>query len=258
VATVAAEKADRPRRTPPRRAPQKAAVPAEPLPAAASWSSGPDEAAALPVSYGKTRVRLLMQSPGRLFVHWDLSPAVLEELKTQLGHRTAALARLAIRITVPGGGRPLMVLLPKGARSWYVDVPPHRIEYRAEVGLLLPSGEFRAAGASNPIRMPRTEPSPVTAERRVPVDPARPLPKLPVGDIPADEPTEDELEAYARADLDVDEVVAEEAALPGGSSEMSGGPARRARRGLPKPGPAGGSSSDLGPAGSSSDLTRRR
>jgi hypothetical protein len=258
VAAAPAERGAKARRAPARRAREKPALLAEPVSPATSWPTESEEAGALPASYGKTRVRLLMQSPGRLFVHWDLSPAVLDELKAQLGHRTAALARLAIRITVPGGGRPLMVLLPKGARSWYVDVPPHRIEYRAEIGLLLPSGEFRPAGTSNPIRMPRTEPSPLTAQHRVSADPARPLPKTPVGDIPADEPTEDELEAYARADVDVDEVVAEETAS-GGSSEMSGGSTpRRARGGPARPGPAGGSSSDLGPAGSSSDLTRRR
>jgi hypothetical protein len=172
----------------------------------------------------------------------------------------AALARLAIRISVPGGGRPLMVLLPKGARSWYVDVPPHRLEYRAEIGLLLPSGEFRAAAASNPVRIPRTAPSPVTADRQVAVDPARPLTRGAVGDIPADDPTEDELEAYARAEVDLDAALAEEGeAAPGGSSEQSGAQARR-RAVRPRGGERGalGGASDLGPAGASSDLNRRK
>jgi hypothetical protein len=243
-----------PRRKPAVSAPDEAAEPAAEATAAAER----DETFALPATYGKTRVRLLMQSPGRLFVHWDLSPAVLEELKAQLGHRMAALARMAIRITVPGGGRPLMVLLPKGARSWYVDVPPHRLEYRAEIGLLLPSGEFRPAGVSNPVRMPRTTPSPSTADRRVPFDRTRAPESSALGDIPVDDPTEEELEAFARAELDVDDVLDPGAASapPGGSSELSAAEQRRrARRGA---GGDRGGASDLGPAGSSSDLTRRR
>lgn len=226
---------------------------------AASDAAGlPEDVSSIPQSYGRTRVRLLMQSPGRLFVHWDLSPGVLEEVKAQLGQRVALLARLAIRITTPGVQRPLLVLLPRGARSWYVDVPGQRLEYRADIGLMLPSGEFRPVAQSNPLRMPRTAPSPVSAERSVAIERDVPPDAEALGDLPADEPTQEERLAAAESTFDGVVVDAEELPAPGGSSELSGGRARRAR-GNPRGGrPDLGGSSDLAPAGSSSDLRPRR
>jgi hypothetical protein len=179
---------------------------------------------------------------------------VVAELKAQVGQRTAALARLAIRITTPDAARPLIVLLPRGARSWYVDVPGRREDYRAEIGLMLPSGEFRAVAASNTMRMPRTGPSPVPATRRVAFDPAQAPGSGPPLEVPAEEPSSEEvlLEA-ARASAEDDAGAERDAS--GGSSEMSaaGGP-RRARAGAaprpdaPRGAPAaGGSSSDLMP-----------
>lgn len=188
-------------------------------------------------------MRLLLQSPGRLFVHWDLSPGVLEELRAQFGRRAATLARMAVRITTPSA-RPLIVLLPRGARSWYVDVPAHRQEYRAELGVMLPSGEFHALAASNVVRMPRTEPSPVQAGRRVSVTRGQAPSAEAIGDLPPDEPTEAELLSDAG-----DDTTSGHETDSGGSSELS---ARRRR-------PRGARArSQETPGGSSSDLRPRR
>jgi hypothetical protein len=223
-----------------------------------------DEALAFPQTYGRTRVRVLMQSPGRLYVHWDLSPAVAEDLRRQLGQRAAVLARLALRITTPSADRPLMVLLPRNARSWYVDVPGQRFEYRAELGVMLPSGEFRAVAQSNLVRLARTKPSPVAAQRRVEVERERPPAAEAVGELPADEPTEEErreADLAAASEFPGGVIDAEERVRSGGSSELTA--ARGARRapagGKPAEGAAPlGGSSDLVPPGSSSDLRPRR
>lgn len=186
-----------------------------------------------------------MQSPGRLFVHWDLSPGVVEELRAEFGRRAATLARMAIRITTPSA-LPLMVLLPRGARNWYVDVPAHRQEYRAELGVLLPSGEFRALAASNVVRMPRTAPSPVPAGRRVSVTRGEAPTAEALGELPPDEPTEEELLSDGGRD---DTPSEDEAGSAGASSELS---ARRRR-------PRGARARSQGtPGGSSSDLRPRR
>jgi hypothetical protein len=204
-------------------------------------------------------VRVLMQSPGRLYVHWDLSPRALEELKGQLGQRAAALARLALRITTPGAERPLLVLLPRGARSWYVDVPGQRLEYRADLGLMLPSGEFRPVGQSNVVRMPRTTPSPAAAERRVTVERDRPPAPEALDELPADEGTDEERLAADTA-FGGGVVDAEDQPAPGGSSELAAGRGRRARgaRDRGEDAPALGGSSDRALPGSSSDLRPRR
>lgn len=233
---------------------------------AAPEAAGPalaDEAFAFPETYGRTRVRLLMQSPGRLFVHWDLSPGVIEDLKAQLGRRAASLARLAIRITTPDADRPLLVLLPKGARNWYVDVPSHRQEYRAELGLMLPSGEFRSLAASNPLRLPRTSPSPVPAGRRVEFSRERAPESGSLGDdVPEDVLSDAERAEWdAQPSLEGGVIDAEAQRAPGGSSELSGGAGRRrARAGKRRDAKESdlGGASDLAPRGSSSDLRPRR
>lgn len=241
-------------RAKPRRA-RAAAAEREPVELASRDESPPepsrtasaDDAAPLPETYGRTRVRLLLQSPGRLFVHWDLSPGIFEELRGQVGRRTASLARLAVRITTPSNARPLIVLLPRGARSWYVDVPAQRHEYRAELGLMLPSGEFRALAASNVVRMPRTTPSPVPAGRRVSVTRGQPPSAEAVGELPPDEPTEEELRSGGAGD---DHATSrDEGDSAAGSSELS------ARRRRPR---AARARAQETPGGSSSDLRPRR
>lgn len=221
-----------------------------------------DEAFAFPETYGRTRVRLLMQSPGRLFVHWDLSPGVIEDLKAQLGRRAASLARLAIRITTAEAGQPLLVLLPKGARSWYVDVPSHRQEYRAELGLMLPSGDFRSLAASNPLRLPRTSPSPVPAGRRVDFSRDSPPESGSLGDAVPEDVLSDEERAERDAQSGLEHVVIDAEDRPAdGSSDLSGRAGRRrSRAGQRRDAPDSdlGGASDLARRGSSSDLRPRR
>jgi hypothetical protein len=255
---VARAKAPRKRASKGRRAPvaASAAGPDLHLEPAAPAVAPPEESFTFPQTYGRTRVRLLMQSPGRLYVHWDLSPREVEGLKLQLGQRAAALARLALRITAPGAERALLVLLPRGARSWYVDVPAQRLEYRAELGLMLPSGEFRGVAQSNAIRTPRTTPSAVVGERRVAVGRERPPDAHALGEPVEDEPTEDERREAASA-FDGGVVDAEEVPPPGGSSDLSGRRGRRAVRGRAEAVPGPGGSSDLRPPGSSELRLRR-
>jgi hypothetical protein len=200
-----------------------------------------------------------MQSPGRLFAHWDVSPAAVDEVRRELGRRATALARLALRITAAGASRPLVVLLPRGARSWYVDVPGQRHEYRADLGLMLPSGEFRVLASSNVLRMPRTSPSPRSAGARVAFDRTRPAARAPVSELPPETPPAGE--AFAAEVGTAEPSGSGEASAPGGSSELSArsGP-RRAER-VPPPGAVEadlGGASELFPRGSSSDLRRRR
>jgi hypothetical protein len=220
----------------------------------------PEEGFALPRSYGRTRVRVLMQSPGRLYVHWDLSPAVLEDLKAQLGRRAASLARLAIRIHTPESERALLVLLPRGAQSWYVDVPAQRLEYRVELGLVLPSGEFRSIAQGNVLRTPRTTPSPVPAERRVAVEREEAPRPEDIGALPPEEPARPE-DVPAAEPVFAGGIIDAEETSPGGSSELSGGRPRRGRtargQGERAAGALGGAS-DLAPPGASSDLRPRQ
>lgn len=114
-----------------------------------------------PESYGIDRVRLLIKDPEWLFAYWDVNPQTLSRLRREVGVRFAALARFTLRVTAPDGVRD--ILLPDGARAWYLHIRPGAQTYRAELGLTLPSGDFRAFAASNSVTSPRVGPSPEAA-----------------------------------------------------------------------------------------------
>lgn len=118
-----------------------------------------------PESYGVDRVRLLVKDPDWLFAHWDVDPASVASLHASVGERTLALSQLTLRVTDPENGGASVVLLPPGTRSWYVRTDSARRAYRAELGMTLPSGEFRGIAWSNTVLTPRVGPSPQKAER---------------------------------------------------------------------------------------------
>jgi hypothetical protein len=72
-----------------------------------------------------------------------------------------------------------VILLPEGVHTWYVKADETPRAYRAELGLTLPSGEFRRLAESNTVRTPWVGPSAERAQRRVRLDGA-PL-RRPVG-----------------------------------------------------------------------------
>lgn len=113
-----------------------------------------------PESYGINRVRLMVKDPEWLFAYWDLSSLSVDTLRRELGERGMALARLTLRITDPGYGGTSVILLPYGARAWYVRADKPTRSYRAMLGWTLPSGQFRTLAESNVVSTPRVGPSP--------------------------------------------------------------------------------------------------
>ena len=202
---------------PPRRARNAAAAPAlpetpapEPV-AAAEWSEEEriedakyqprerparafeEERFLFPETYGENRVRLLVKDPQWLFAHWDVAPASFEGLRHDVGERTAALSRLTLRIRDPHHGGASVILLPEGVRSWYVKADREPRAYRAELGFMLPSGEFRSLAESNTVRTPWVGSSGERAGRpmrfdgvstHVPYEGARPAPAASPGEAP--------------------------------------------------------------------------
>jgi hypothetical protein len=108
-----------------------------------------------------------VKDPEWLFAHWDVDPAVLAALRKDLGERALALSRLTLRLsdTVEGGST--VILLPKSVRGFYIRADGAARSYQAELGLTLPSGEFRALAASNTVGTPRVGPAPEAASTSV-------------------------------------------------------------------------------------------
>ncbi len=120
-----------------------------------------------PESYGQNRIRLLVRDPEWIFAYWDVKPESLEQLAKSLGERALALSRLTLRVVDPVSGGSSDILLPPGARWWYVRTDAARRTYRAELGVTLPSGQFRKLAESNTVVTPRVGPSAERARRRM-------------------------------------------------------------------------------------------
>ena len=129
-----------------------------------------------PESYGVNRVRLLVRDPEWIFAYWDVSASAMNDLGKSLGERALALSRLTLRVIDPVSGGSSDILLPPGARWWYVRTDSARRTYRAELGVILPSGEFRRLAESNTVVTPRVGPSAERARRRMSYRDARELP----------------------------------------------------------------------------------
>jgi hypothetical protein len=129
-----------------------------------------------PETYGVNRVRLLVRDPEWIFAYWDVSPSALKDLERSLGERGLALSRLTLRVQDPVSGGSSDILLPPGARWWYIRTDSARRSYCAELGVTLPSGEFRRLAGSNTVVTPRVGPSPQRARRRMSYGAARDLP----------------------------------------------------------------------------------
>ena len=120
-----------------------------------------------PESYGQNRIRLLVRDPEWIFAYWDVKPQALADMAKSLGERALALSRLTLRVVDPVSGGSSDILLPAGARWWYVKTDAARRTYRAELGVTLPSGQFRKLAESNTVVTPRVGPSSEGALRRM-------------------------------------------------------------------------------------------
>lgn len=195
-----------------------------------------------PETYEADRVRLLVKDPEWLFAHWDVSPTALQRVRADVGERAMALSRLTLRVEDPANGALSIVLLPEGARSWYVRTHLQHRAYRAQLGLTMPSGEFRALATSNVVVAPRFGPSPERASRRVAFSDAHA-----VAAAPEQRPQSDAGAAAAAGQ-------AVTRAEPEGVAYIDGGAGR------PEPGsslPDRGGASETFPRGGASDLFRR-
>jgi hypothetical protein len=187
-----------------------------------------------PETYGVNRVRLLVRDPEWIFAYWDVSPAGMKDLGKSLGERALALSRLTLRVLDPVSGGQSDILLPPGARWWYIRTDSARRTYRAELGVTLPSGEFRRLAESNTVVTPRVGPSPQRARRRMSYREARELP-----------PSAAEAAGLAETETGVAQGPWEAESVDGAAAPAEGGKARR------------GGASDVFRPGGASDTFRR-
>jgi hypothetical protein len=201
-----------------------------------------------PESYGSNRVRLLVKDPQWIFAHWDVDPGLFDGLRAQMGERAAALSRLTLKVTDPEHGGGAVIHLPEGARSWYVRTDRARRAYQAELGLTLPSGEYRLLARSNTVSPPHSGASPRRVTHRGRYVRAEPGAPAASGSpwIEAQPPAPASVETGGRASAG-----SEPAAGPGPWRPAPGD----VRRGSDQPGPGEGAAPEA--KGGASDIHRR-
>lgn len=128
----------------------------------------------LPELYQSDRIRLLVQSPRKLYLYWDFARDPFIALRRSFGVR-AAQYRLAVRLVALDGGDDGIEALHEASltRSQWLDAQPG-ISYRADVGLFARGRSFIRLLSSNVAQTPRagvatvTDPTPqwsVSAEQ---------------------------------------------------------------------------------------------
>jgi hypothetical protein len=115
----------------------------------------------LPESYEVDRIRLLPQSPRRLFLYWELARDPFEPLRRGFAGQAEAY-RLVVRLTNLDTEE-VTLHEASATRSQWFDVQPDQ-SYKAEVGLYAPGRTFIRLLTSNDKRTPRASVSLHTAE----------------------------------------------------------------------------------------------
>ncbi|HOX44824.1 MAG TPA: DUF4912 domain-containing protein [Myxococcota bacterium] len=154
-----------------RAAPRKAAPPrgkAEPEPAKAreqkpaAAKASRRGAESLPEAYSDGRLVLLTRDPQWLYCFWDLTPEQARHL--------AAGGESALRLLERSGreGREIQrIVLPQGARSWYLHVEAAGKDYLCQLGFGREDGGFEPLLTSNPSSTPPAGMGPASPERFV-------------------------------------------------------------------------------------------
>ncbi|MBD0371608.1 MAG: DUF4912 domain-containing protein [Pyrinomonadaceae bacterium] len=116
----------------------------------------------LPASYQVDRIRLLPQSPRRIYLYWELARDPFEPLRRVFGETDGY--RLAVRLTDLDTEETNLHEASATRSQWFDVLPAHA--YRAEVGLYAPGRAFIRLLTSNTKRTP-----PASASRHISPEP---------------------------------------------------------------------------------------
>jgi hypothetical protein len=116
----------------------------------------------LPASYEMDRVRLLAQSPRRIYLYWELARDPFAPLGRAFGAQAAEYRMIVRLIDLDTDEETLHEGSPTSSQ-WFDVQPDHA--YRAEVGLYAPGRSFIRLLSSNALRTPRASVSLRTEER---------------------------------------------------------------------------------------------
>lgn len=105
----------------------------------------------LPAAYELDRIRLLAQSPRRIYLYWELARDPFEPLRRVFGQSDGY--KLAVRLIDLDTEEASLHEASETRSQWFDVLPDH--DYRAEVGLYAPGRSFIRLLTSNTRRTPR-------------------------------------------------------------------------------------------------------
>ena len=108
----------------------------------------------LPEAYQSDRIRLLAQSPRKLFLYWEFSNDPFGPLRRAFGGDEAARYQIVVRLVEVESGTETLHRAA-ATRSQWLDVQPG-LSYKVEVGLYAPGRVFIRLLSSNTTHTPRT------------------------------------------------------------------------------------------------------
>lgn len=118
----------------------------------------------LPTKYDKTIVRLLVQSPTRMFVYWQVSDEYIKSFSLQHGDYSAWTPVLKIDNLTMNYSYDLPI--DPFTNNYYIEVKDPDCEYQVELGRKRNS-EFVNIYTSNHAKIPRSSPVPINYSEEV-------------------------------------------------------------------------------------------
>lgn len=114
----------------------------------------------LPYRYNQTIVKILAQTPKKLFVYWDISDNDRENLKNQYGKYFFEITKPVLIIKNITKNYSFEVDINDFANSWYININDSKCEYKIELGRrptqinynYIPEYNFNENGPIEPIK----------------------------------------------------------------------------------------------------------
>lgn len=120
-------------------------------------------AGALPETYGRNRLVMLVVDPNQVHTYWEVTPQKLAEAREVVGAAGSRPAVLRFYDAASAGAQgstadPFDVAVDLQSRNWYVHLWSPDRSYYAELGLKSDTGQFFPLAKSNIVRTPRAWP----------------------------------------------------------------------------------------------------
>lgn len=105
----------------------------------------------LPIKYNQTLIRLLVQSPNRMYAYWEVSDITMKNFSNHFGNYSDYTP--ALKITNNTKNYSYVIPIDPFANNYYIQVEDTGCDYKVELGRIK-NNEFMNIYTSNNVTMP--------------------------------------------------------------------------------------------------------